>query len=64
VERVVTDLGTLLHVGGLDGGAIKILGQKLRRETVAVAGDEKTATARCIREFSEELSSAALRSHW
>lgn len=53
MERVVIDLGKLLYAGGLDGGAIKTLGQKLRGKTVAVASDEKTATAGALESFAK-----------
>ena len=62
VKRVVTDLGKLkklLHAKELDGEAIKTLVQKLGKETIAVAGDEKTATANHIKELGEALSTAA-----
>jgi hypothetical protein len=62
VKRVVTDLGKLkklLHAKELDGDAIKTLLQKLGKETIAVAGDEKTATAGHVKELGEALSSAA-----
>jgi hypothetical protein len=62
VKRVVTDLGKLkklLHAGELDGEAIKNLVHKLGKETVAVAGDEETATSKHIKELGEALSHAA-----
>ncbi|MBB5056644.1 hypothetical protein HDF16_001329 [Granulicella aggregans] len=62
VKRVVTDLGKLkklLHADKLDGEAIKTLLHKMGKETVAVAGDEKTAGAGHIKELGEALSSAA-----
>lgn len=61
VKKVVQDLGKLkklLHAGELDGEAIKTLVQKLGKDTVAVAGDEETATSKHIRELGEALSSA------
>ncbi len=62
VKKVVQDLGKLkklLHAGELDGEAIRSLIQKLGKDTVAVAGDEDTATAKHIRELGEALESAA-----
>jgi soluble cytochrome b562 len=62
VKKVVQDLGKLkklLHAGELDGAAIKSLLQKLGKDTIAVAGDEESATARQIRELGEALESAA-----
>ncbi len=62
VKRVVTDLGKLkklLHAPQLDGEAIKTLLHTLGKDTVAVAGDEKTATAEHIKELGQALSSAA-----
>jgi hypothetical protein len=62
VKKVVQDLGKLkklLHAGELDGDAIKTIVQKLGKDTIAVAGDEDTATAKHIKELGEALSSAA-----
>ncbi|CAN5745247.1 hypothetical protein BH10ACI4_BH10ACI4_00570 [soil metagenome] len=62
VKRVVQDLGKLkklLHAPQLDGAAIKTLVQKLGKETVAVAGDEQTATAKHIKELGETLAKAS-----
>ena len=62
VKKVVTDLGKLkklLHAKELDGDAIKTLLQKIGKETVAVAGDSKTATSGKIKELGETLSHAA-----
>jgi hypothetical protein len=62
VKRVVTDLGKLkklLHAEKLDGEAIKTLLHTLGKDTVAVAGDEKTASAKHIKELGEALSNAA-----
>ena len=62
VKKVVQDLGKLkklLHAGELDGEAIKTLVHKLGKDTIAVAGDEKTATAGHIKELGEALSGAA-----
>ena len=62
VKKVVQDLGKLkklLHAKDLDGGAIKTLVQKLGKDTVAVAGDEKTASAAHIRELGEALEQAS-----
>ena len=62
VKRVVADLGKLkklLQAGQLDGTAIKALVGKLGKETVAVAGNEDTATARHIKELGQALESAA-----
>ena len=61
VKRVVTDLGKLkklLNAGELDGTAIKALVQKLGKETVAVAGNEETASAKHIKQLGEALSAA------
>lgn len=62
VKRVVTDLGKLkklLQADTLDGEAIKTLLHKLGKETVAVAGDGKTAGAGHIKDLGEALSNAA-----
>ncbi len=62
VKKVVQDLGKLkklLHAGELDGEAIKTLVHKLGKDTIAVAGDEKTAAAGHIKELGEALSGAA-----
>jgi acetyl-CoA carboxylase alpha subunit len=62
VKKVVQDLGKLkklLHAGELDGEAIRSLVQKLGKDTIAVAGDEESATAKHIRELGEALESAA-----
>jgi hypothetical protein len=62
VKRVVTDLGKLkklLHAPHLDGEAIKTLLHTLGKDTVAVAGDEKTGNASHIKELGHALSSAA-----
>jgi hypothetical protein len=62
VKKVVTDLGKLkklLHAGELDGEAIKTLLHKLGKDTIAVAGDEQTSTAKHIQELGEALSNAA-----
>ena len=62
VKKVVADLGKLkklLHAKELDGEAIKGLLNKLGTETVAVAGDEKTAAAGKIKELGNVLSNAA-----
>ena len=62
VKRVVQDLGKLkklLNAGELDGDAIKTLVQKLGKETIAVAGNEETASAKQIKELGEALSKAA-----
>ena len=61
VKKVVTDLAKLkklLHAKELDGEAIKTLVQKLGKETVAVAGDDKTANAGHIKELGEALQQA------
>jgi hypothetical protein len=62
VKKVVQDLGKLkklLHAGELDGEAIKTLVQKLGKDTVAVAGDEESATAKHIKEIGEALQQAS-----
>ncbi len=62
VKKVVQDLGKLkklLHASELDGEAIKTLVQKLGKDTVAVAGNEETATAKHVRELGQALESAA-----
>ncbi len=62
VKKVVADLGKLkklLHAKELDGAKVKELIAKLGKDTVAVAKDEKTATAKHIHELGEALSSAA-----
>ena len=62
VKKVVQDLGKLkklLHASDLDGDAIKKLVQKMGKDTVAVAGDEKTASAKHIKELGEALEEAA-----
>ncbi len=62
VKRVVQDLGKLkklLHAKELDGDSIKALVQKLGKETVAVAGNEETASSKHIKELGEALSTAA-----
>jgi acetyl-CoA carboxylase alpha subunit len=61
VKKVVQDLGKLkklLNAGELDGEAIKKLVQQLGKDTVAVAGDEKSANAQHIRELGEALGAA------
>ena len=61
VKKVVQDLGKLkklLHAKELDGEAIKTLVQKLGKDTIAVAGDEETATATHIKELGQALSAA------
>ncbi|ADW69862.1 hypothetical protein [Granulicella tundricola] len=61
VKKVVQDLGKLkklLHAPELDGEAIKTLIHKLGKDTVAVAGDEETATATHIKELGQALSAA------
>jgi hypothetical protein len=61
VKKVVTDLGKLkklLHAPELDGAAIKNLIHTLGKDTVAVAGNEETATAKHIKELGEALSAA------
>jgi hypothetical protein len=62
VKKVVQDLGKLkklLHASELDGEAIKTLVQKLGKDTVAVAGDETTATSSHIKELGEALQQAS-----
>ena len=62
VKKVVTGLGKLkklLNAGELDGAAIQKLVQQLGKDTVAVAGDEETATAKHIRDLGEALSKAS-----
>jgi hypothetical protein len=62
VKKVVTDLGKLkklLHAPELDGTAIKNLIHSLGKETIAVAGNEETATSKHIKELGEALSKAA-----
>ncbi len=62
VKKVVQDLGKLkklLHAKELDGEAIKTLLQKLGKDTIAVAGDETTATAKHIKELGEALVQAS-----
>ena len=62
VKNVVRDLGKLkklLQAGELDGEAIKSLVQKLGKETVAVAGNGETASAKHIKELGEALEQAA-----
>ena len=66
VKKVVADLGKLkklLHAKELDGEAIKSLVQKLGKETVAVAGDDETATAGHIKELGEALSERCLEAN-
>jgi acetyl-CoA carboxylase alpha subunit len=61
-KKVVQDLGKLkklLHAKEPDGEAIKTLVQKLGKETIAIAGDEGSATANHIKELGEALSKAA-----
>ncbi len=58
VKAVVADLGKLkklLNAGELDGEAIKKLCVKLGKDTVKVAGDDKTANAKHITELGELL---------
>ena len=62
VKKVVQDLGKLkklLHAKELDGESIKKLVQTLGKDTVAVAGTDKSANANHIKELGEALSSAA-----
>ncbi len=62
VKKVVQDLAKLkklLHASELDGEAIKKLVLKMGKDTVAVAGDEKTASAKHIKELGEALEQAA-----
>ena len=62
VKKVVQDLGKLkklLHASELDGEAIKKLVLKMGKDTVAVAGDETTASAKHIKELGEALEEAA-----
>jgi acetyl-CoA carboxylase alpha subunit len=62
VKKVVQDLGKLkklLHAGDLDGEAIKKLVKQLGKDTIAVAGDEETATSKHIRDLGEALESAS-----
>jgi hypothetical protein len=62
VKKVVQDLGKLkklLNAGDLDGDAIKTLVQKLGKDTVAVAGNEESATASHIKEIGEALQHAS-----
>ncbi len=61
VKKVVQDLGKLkqlLQAGELDGAAIRTTVHKLGKETVAVAADEKSATATHIKQIGEALSAA------
>jgi uncharacterized protein YdgA (DUF945 family) len=62
VKKVVQDLGKLkklLHANQLDGEAIKTLIQKLGKDTIAVAGNEETATSAHIKELGEALANAS-----
>lgn len=62
VKKVVQDLGKLkklLHAKELDGAKIKELVVKLGKDTVAVAGEEKNANAKHIRDLGEALTEAA-----
>ena len=62
VKKVVQDLGKLkklLHAKELDGEAIKSLIQKLGKDTIAVAGNETSATSAHIKELGEALSNAS-----
>ncbi len=62
VKKVVQDLGKLkklLHAGSLDGEAIKTSLQTLGKDTVAVAGNETSATSTHIKQLGEALQNAA-----
>ncbi len=62
VKKVVQDLGKLkklLQAKQLDGEAIKTLVQKLGKDTVAVAGNEESATSAHIKELGEALANAS-----
>lgn len=59
VTQDLTKLKKLLAAEELDGDAIKTLIAKLGKDTVAVAGDEKTASAKHIKELGEALTEAA-----
>ncbi len=61
VKKVVTDLGKLkklLHAKELDGKAIHELVVTLGKDTVAVAGEGKTANDSHIKELGEALQAA------